>query len=315
MTGRENYQNHNNNSFLIENNKTESINQLETTQQIENYNNMMEIDNYFVNDNIFSSTETLLNQKIEDSYKMIELHVNTLLTDSNDFFDKQEIRRTKSYSDLSQSVWEIEIDNIIEYNDQSLLDLDLKDVYKQKIKIVRESTSQRENTSDTFKECNCYCCKNYLTIHDENIWDYLNKYNIKNNEIIPRSSNSIKRLYMLRPDIFIHRNLKEFRFLKNLNLTSIVTNQSYEFKYEIWMWNNGYPESVVTCSFCEKEFCSNHLDYNPFVFKNCKCCSKTWSICSWCLFDSFNDCIIESKMTEGLTLLNEEIFCEILHKK
>ncbi len=322
MINKENNQDPNN-LILIDNiiESINPINQLETIQLTENQNNMIGINNYFVNGNIFLGTETLHNQNFEDSYKMVEMHVNTLLEDSDDFFDNQEIRRTKSYSDLSQrdsiseSVWEIEISDLIDYNPQPLLEMNIKDIYKGKIERAREHTSQRENTSDAFKGCNCYCCKNYLTIHDKNVWDYLNKYNIKNKEIIPRSSRSIKVLFMLRPDIFVHRNLKDFRYLKNWDITSIVTNQSYEYKYEIWTWNEGYPETVVKCSLCEKEFCSNHLDYNPFIFKNCKCCSKKWSICSWCLFDSFDDCIIGSKMAGGLSLLDEDIFCQILHTK
>lgn len=304
----------NNNTLIVENN-TESI--IPTEKQT----NMMEIDNYFIKPylNVYINDE--LKQQMEETSNMIESDLNTLLKDSDDFNDNILIRRTNSYSDLyqksslSESVWDMEINNFKENNPQSFIQINYKNIYNKLIETARISTSQINNLTDSFEGCTCFCCKNYFTIHDKNISDYLSKYNLKNKLLIPRSSKNFKRLYMLRPDIFAYRSLEDYRYLNNINLTSIVTEESYEFKYEIWMWNDGYPESIVNCTLCEKEFCSIHLEYNPFLFTSCGCCSKKWSICSWCLFENFKDYIVGSKYVAGLKLLDEDIFCEILHSK
>lgn len=278
-------------------------------------------------DNIETITDInmmIIETESELNYKLLEENIKSLFEEEKniDIFKKPiintdmistQISRTTSYEYISykETIWELEdIVESEEFSDKENVPLiDEKTKIINKINEARTNTYQKTNESCMFGETNCYCCNNYLTIHNNNIGSYLSKYDLANKSIMPRSSSSIRRLFKLRPDIFKYRNPNKYRFLKNYDNNNIINPNCFEYKYEILTYDIGNKESVIECSICKKELCSSHYDYNPYYIKKCSCCSKKWNICSWCLYDFFHDYIIF-----GYYFRNENIFCELIHQ-
>ena len=121
---------------------------------------------------------------------------------------KLEIPRKTPYKAMNAE------ENMLEFNDKIIIQYnsnpkkeDNKTIINRKIVDAKLITKTRLNMSNMFDDFNCYCCKNYLTIHDNNVINYFLKYDTMNKTVIPRSSNSIRTLYKLRPDLFINENL------------------------------------------------------------------------------------------------------------
>lgn len=288
------------------------------------------IDNKDNRDNIETTDNIMIieNETFELNYRFLEQNVESLFDEetNKDIFRKQitnteisytnisysEISRSSSYDSLllRETMWELE--DIVESEEFDDIKneplIDEKTIIINKINESRINTYQKSNESKFFADTNCYCCNNYLTIHNNNIGWYLSKYEIKNKSIIPRSSTSIRKLFKLRPDIFKYKNLNNYRFLKNFDNNNVVNPNCYEYKYEIWTLENDCNETIIKCSICSKELCSSHYEYNPYYINKCGCCPKKWNICCWCLYDVFNDYIIS-----GYYFKNEKIFCELLH--
>jgi hypothetical protein len=272
-------------------------------------NNLLDLDDDIVDTHIKNNLK-LYKENEEDKKIKIPRTISckniSILEDTD---TKLEIPRKTPYKEMNAE------ENMLEFNDKIIIQYnsnpkkeDNKTIINRKIVDAKLTTKTRLNMSNMFDDFNCYCCKNYLTIHDNNVINYFLKYDTMNKTVIPRSSNSIRTLYKLRPDLFINENLENLRFLKNFDKKNFIHDQSYEFKYELWMFDLKNKDTIIMCSICDKELCQSHYQYNPYHNKKCKFCDKIWSICSWCLYDNFSENFIKS------FFFHEEVFCEILHK-
>ncbi len=286
------------------------------------------INNKYITETTDNNMMCIEKDNVELNYKLLEKNVESLFDEelNMNIFRKEiynnktpdtDIPRSKSYEYLlsKETMWEL--DDMVESEEFDEFDnkennplLDEKSIIINKINESRINTTQKTNESGMFAHTDCYCCNNYLTIHNNNIGWYLSKYEITNKSKIPRSSNSIKKLFKLRPDIFKYINPDNYRFLKNFDKNNVVSPHSYEYKYEVWTIDNNDNKTIIECSICNKGLCSSHYDYNPYYIKKCSCCSKNWNICSWCLYDVFSNYIVS-----GYYFKDEKIFCELLHSK
>jgi hypothetical protein len=172
------------------------------------------------------------------------------------------------------------------------------------------------NNSDKFLDNKCYCCKNYLIIHELLQYKFIEKYK-KNKEFlddnIPQQlpSKYIKMLFRLKPKLFSGLNLENYKYLDSLKFNYNINNDNLSFLFETYFYqpNISYDDYII-CTICLKDYCPIHTILNEFFMKKCNCCSKYWNICAWCkndyLFEQF-DC--------NNKIIDEYILCHCFHEQ
>lgn len=208
-----------------------------------------------------------------------------------------------------------------------------------KFKLQKQNIFHYENISDKFTNNRCYCCKNYLIIHELEEYKFIEKYNKKkftsnnynnfSNEnnyssdekkysgiynilsnLKPRlSSKYIKILFRLKPELFKHLNLTKYKYIENLPYNYCKNNENLTYLYENYFYQPDINDGdYVKCSICTKEYCNIHIQFNPFYMKKCSFCSKYWSICTWCKYDHL---LLQFDFQDNI--FDENIVCKCFH--
>jgi hypothetical protein len=268
---------------------------------------------------------------------------NNILNENN--FDKESMEQPKTELDIENKViianpskknlwfggWEVESES--ESESDSDKELIIEESYTGEINhemyltnllfnLTVEKNNLDTNTSELYKYNPCYCCKNYIIIHQDNEFNFINKYYIPNKlnkkynySTSKSSSKNIKILFRLRPELFDDLNLKYYKYLDGLIPYRFSSSQDMMFQFEILFYSknnedselNYYSYDTVSCLICEKKFCQTHMDFNPFYFKKCTLCSKSWCICSWCKYDKLYPYFTNEELT------NIDILCKFFH--
>ncbi len=278
-------------------------------ENTDNFKNMDNSQNIIMG--IFNMIDNTNNE--EDNNQKLYGNNTSMISSTQSVQNNSFFRRTNSMEVLIPESNEYDFDMDMSDSDENyekVYELNDSEYVIDIINKAKMDTTLRSNDSTMFSKCNCFCCINYLTIHNNNFMKYIKKYEIENKSKIPRSSTNIKKLFKLKPELFQFIDLSKIRYLKDFDKNNIVNSNTYQHKYEIWMHEKQDNETILKCSICCKEFCSTHIDYNPFFHKKCECCDKgNWNICSWCVHDHLKFFVQDDK------LLYEKDFCSILHNK
>jgi len=216
----------------------------------------------------------------------------------------KKIKQTNSFDDINEFIIKNDIQNSIENFDLSSY---IEPIIFEEINL---------NNSDKFLDNKCYCCKNYLIIHELLQYKFIEKYK-KNKEFlddnIPQQlpSKYIKMLFRLKPKLFSGLNLENYKYLDSLKYNYYINNDNLSFLFETYFYqpNISYDDYII-CTICLKNYCPKHTILNEFFMKKCNCCSKYWNICAWCkndyLFEQF-DC--------NNKIIDEYMLCSCFHEQ
>lgn len=231
----------------------------------------------------------------------------------------KKIKESKSFNDLNKII----IENNIDTNKYNITNNECKDNISTKksnffaIKKFLENKKKflHLNNSDKFVDNKCYCCKNYLIIHELLQYKFIEKYKIssldnKENNAQKLPSKYIKILFRLKPKLFIGLKFNNYKYLDSLKFNYYINNYNLSFLFETYFYQPDISyDDYIICTICLKDFCPIHTVLNEFFMKKCNCCSKYWNICAWCkndyLFEQFD---FDDK------IINEDILCCCFHE-
>ena len=194
----------------------------------------------------------------------------------------------------------------------------------------------------------CFCCRNYILIHEVCQYSFIEKYNKDNMDSRKMDSYStwrdsppiattlrppskyIKILYRLRPDLFKDLDRNQYKYIDRIvPSSSKMTDSNYMCIFENYFYQGHPPvgdnsddsdhppteeitntNDYVVCSVCSKEFCNMHFTMNEFYMEKCKSCTKHWAICPWCRYDYLHENFdIDNKIS------HEKELCICFHNK
>lgn len=227
--------------------------------------------------------------------------------DSSDSSDSQDLTKLSNLkNDKSR-------DNFKYISEEDLIESKNSYFYNKIIEDNLESLKNKNNECMKYNNKNiCWCCDNYIVIHNSNINNFIEKYIYKNKYQPKQSSKLIKILYRLHPEYFAKYDITKINSINNL-YRSYLSIDSYQYVYDNYFKSN-VDETMLNgdyynCTICRKIFCLTHTDYNPFYSCKCKHCNKYWNICLWC--QNENIIIFFDRNIKKLSY--EKSLCNIYH--
>lgn len=179
------------------------------------------------------------------------------------------------------------------------------------------------NTSELFLHNECFCCRNYIVIHEKLQYQFIEKYNKYNSSppviefdiqlsentppIHRPSSKYIKILFRLHPELFKHINLSHYKYIDRLKIQPYISNDHFAYMFETHFYQTNLE--YIQCSTCRKKYCTMHFSVNKFFMSKCSMCPKYWCICPWCRYDH-----LYKNISFLDKLLDENLLCMSFHK-